>query len=152
MGTIFGVQVEISCRRFGTTYGSRPRGSSGNFLSTCPDKLLVPLLGFKWKFLADVLGQPIGSHPHASRTWNLRLGPIGCPETSVRKYHYSLRNNPEQHSSQVLRGVNLKSRTYTRTSTVHRTAHKSLHNRHVKQKNLHEYVCMVWRATYFRNI
>jgi len=23
------------------------------------------------------------------------MGPIGCPETSVRKYHYSLRNNPE---------------------------------------------------------
>ena len=27
--------------------------------------------------------------------------PIGCPETSVRKYHYSLRNDPEESSSQV---------------------------------------------------
>ena len=24
---------------------------------------------------------------------------IGCPETSVRNYHHSLRNNPEEHSS-----------------------------------------------------
>ena len=26
-------------------------------------------------------------------------GPIGCPETSVRNYHYSLRNNPEERNS-----------------------------------------------------
>ena len=30
------------------------------------------------------------------------LGPIGCPETSVRNYHYSLRNNPEEHSSHLV--------------------------------------------------
>ena len=29
------------------------------------------------------------------RRWN----PIGYPETSVRNYHYSLRNDPEEHSS-----------------------------------------------------
>jgi hypothetical protein len=27
------------------------------------------------------------------------MRPIGCLEISVRKYRYSLRNNPEQHSS-----------------------------------------------------
>ena len=27
-----------------------------------------------------------------------KMGLIGCPETSVRNYHYSLRNNPEEHS------------------------------------------------------
>jgi len=27
-------------------------------------------------------------------------GPIRCPETSVRNYHYSLCNKPEEHSSQ----------------------------------------------------
>ena len=26
---------------------------------------------------------------------SLKMGPIGCPETSVRNYHYSLHNNPE---------------------------------------------------------
>ena len=32
----------------------------------------------------------------------LRTGPIRFSETSVRNYHYSLRNNPEEWSSQVL--------------------------------------------------
>jgi hypothetical protein len=61
------------------------------------------------------------------------MGRIGCPETSVFNYHnspltpedgidrlsrnvvinyhYSPRNNPEQHSSQLLRDGKLKSRT-----------------------------------------
>ena len=29
----------------------------------------------------------------------LEMGPIGCPETSVRNYHYSLRKNPKDRSS-----------------------------------------------------
>ena len=28
------------------------------------------------------------------------MGTTGCPETSVRNYHYSLRNNPEERISQ----------------------------------------------------
>jgi len=39
------------------------------------------------------------------------MGPIGCPKTSVRDYHYSLRNNPEQHSSQPIRADSFKSQT-----------------------------------------
>jgi hypothetical protein len=39
------------------------------------------------------------------------MRPIGCPETSVRNCHYSLINNPEELSSQLLRGVSLKSRS-----------------------------------------
>ena len=27
------------------------------------------------------------------------MGPVGCPETSVRNYHYSLCNNPEERIS-----------------------------------------------------
>jgi hypothetical protein len=27
------------------------------------------------------------------------MGPIGCPQTSVRNYHYTLPNRPEQRSS-----------------------------------------------------
>jgi hypothetical protein len=52
--------VEISCRRFGTTYRSRPWGSSGNFFPTFRDNLSVPPSGFKWKLLAVIWGQPIG--------------------------------------------------------------------------------------------
>jgi hypothetical protein len=40
----------------------------------------------------------------------LKMGPIGCPETSVRNHHYSLRNKPEERSSQLLRGGSLKLR------------------------------------------
>jgi len=40
----------------------------------------------------------------------LKMGPIGCPETSVRNYHYSLRNNTEERSSFPLRNGSFKSR------------------------------------------
>jgi len=39
------------------------------------------------------------------------MGPIGCPETSVGNYHYSLRYNPEERSLQLLGGGSLKLRT-----------------------------------------
>jgi hypothetical protein len=32
----------------------------------------------------------------------LKMGPIGCLETSVRNYHYLLRNNPEERRSHWL--------------------------------------------------
>jgi len=35
-----------------------------------------------------------------------------CSETSVRNYHNSLRNNPEELSSHLLRGGSLKSRVF----------------------------------------
>jgi hypothetical protein len=40
----------------------------------------------------------------------LKMEPIGCPETSVINYHYSLRNDPEERSSHLLRDGSLKSR------------------------------------------
>jgi hypothetical protein len=42
----------------------------------------------------------------------LKKGPTGCPETSVRNYHNTLRNNPEECSAHLLRGGNLKSRDH----------------------------------------
>jgi len=44
-------------------------------------------------------------------SWTLSTGPIGCLETSVRYYHYSLRNNTEQRSSQLLSRGSRKWRT-----------------------------------------
>jgi hypothetical protein len=38
------------------------------------------------------------------------MGPISCPETPVRNYHYSLRNSPEERTYHLLRGGVLKSR------------------------------------------
>jgi hypothetical protein len=49
---------------------------------------------------------------HTQGWLNLRMGPIVCPETSVRNYHYTLRNNTEQRSSQLLRDWSLKSQSY----------------------------------------
>ena len=50
--------------------------SSGNFLRTFQDYLSVPSSGQGWD-------------------------PIGCPETSVRNCHYSLRDNPEECRSKA---------------------------------------------------
>jgi len=50
--------------------------------------------------MTDVSGQPIGS---IFRVQDL-------PKTSVRYYHYLLRNNPEERSSDLLRSGSLKSR------------------------------------------
>ena len=38
------------------------------------------------------------------------MRPIGCPEASVRNYHYSLRNNSEERSSHLLRRRSLTTR------------------------------------------
>jgi len=40
--------------------------------------------------------------------WVPSSWPTGCPETSVRKYHYSLDSNPEEHSYHLFRGGRLK--------------------------------------------
>jgi hypothetical protein len=40
----------------------------------------------------------------------LNVGYVGCPETSVRNYQLSLRNDPEECSSHLLRDGSVKSR------------------------------------------
>ena len=35
------------------------------------------------------------------------MGPISCPETSVRNYHYTLRNNTEQRSYHLKASLNI---------------------------------------------
>jgi len=40
----------------------------------------------------------------------MKMGPIGCPETSVRNYHNPLCNDTEEHSSRLPSGGSLKSR------------------------------------------
>jgi hypothetical protein len=37
--------------------------------------------------------------------WPLKMGPISCPKTSVRNYHYTLRNIPEERRSEKLSGL-----------------------------------------------
>jgi hypothetical protein len=45
----------------------------------------------------------VGKNPKGLGSWTLRMGSIGCPETSVRNYHYSMRNNAEECSFQLPR-------------------------------------------------
>jgi len=59
--------------------------SSGNSSPTFRDNISVPSMGQEMR-------------------------PIGCPETSARNYHYSLRNTPEECSFHLVRGGSPKSR------------------------------------------
>ena len=85
---------------------------SGNFIPKFRVNLSVPssmvrnqkkktiiLMDKEVNFLG---GRILAPHPP-------RMGPRGRPETSVRNSHYSLRNNPEQPNSHLLRGVSLRS-------------------------------------------
>jgi hypothetical protein len=42
-------------------------------------------------------------------SWLVTMGQVGCPVTSKRNCYYSLRNNPEERSSHLLRGGSLTS-------------------------------------------
>jgi hypothetical protein len=49
------------------------------------------------------------NRPHCQwNFWPLMMGPIACPATSVRNYHYSLCNSPEERRS-LLVGVGIVS-------------------------------------------
>ena len=64
------------------------------YLPTFRDNLSIPSSrGKQWQAVA---------------TLPLKIGPIGCPETSVRNYQYVLCNIPEKRRSHLQRGGNLK--------------------------------------------
>ena len=42
----------------------------------------------------------------------LKMGPIGCPETSARNYHYSLRSKSEERGSHAVCVSVLKSNKF----------------------------------------
>ena len=71
------------------------------------------------------------------------MGHIGCPETSVRNYHNSLRNDPEERSSRLLRGGSEKSRCDVLfIFTVHKY-------QHIYGKVLLSYVVILCKQTEF---
>jgi uncharacterized protein YodC (DUF2158 family) len=53
----------------------------------------------------------------------VKMGPIGCPETSVNNYQSTLRNIPEERRSNLYRCGSLKSRNYKETGRK-RSCHK----------------------------
>ena len=51
--------------------------------------------------------------------WPLKMGPIGCPETSVRNYHYSMPSKLRKvRRYNLQRGASLKSRSLTGYSVI----------------------------------
>jgi hypothetical protein len=46
---------------------------------------------------------------NTSNSWTLKIGPIDYPETSVRNYHSTVCNIPEESSSRIHHSGNLKS-------------------------------------------
>ena len=83
------------------------------------------------QFLTDVSAQTIGpifrsqESKKKNNSWPLKMGLIGCPETSVINYRHSPRNNPEEHSSHLLRGGSLKSHVTDTTSSKKSTSQKN---------------------------
>jgi hypothetical protein len=63
-------------------------GYSSNFLPTFRDNLSVPSSRAK-------------NQLSTTDFRNRKTGPIGYPETSARNYHSTLRNSPEERSSQI---------------------------------------------------
>jgi hypothetical protein len=81
--------------------------SMGEVIEKSLNRIIVPL---GWIILTDILGRKCFSSRMAWVTCNTEDGTDRLPETSVRSYHYSLRNNPEDRISELLRGGSLKSR------------------------------------------
>jgi hypothetical protein len=80
-----------------------------------PDSLHQPywLTEYYWDFSLPTYSLyklQIGATGFLLDSWTLRMGPIGCTETSVRNYHYLLCNNSEERSSQVPHSGSLTSR------------------------------------------
>jgi len=66
------------------------------------------VLGYYAAFMiiiTDVMGQPDGTifkGQESKNYWPFKMGPIGCTKKSLRSYHYTLRNGPEERSSRSL--------------------------------------------------
>jgi hypothetical protein len=76
------------------------RTLQGNY-AACSGNSLPPFLLQTYR--SHIQGSRIQEH-----SWPLKMGPIGCPETSVRNCHYTLRNMPEECSSPILIGLGIK--------------------------------------------
>ena len=83
--------VVISCRRFVTACRSHPQGSGIQKKACSPntERIYGRAWAVKSLSITGATGFVLGS-------WTVRMGPIGCPETSVRNCHYSVRNNSEE--------------------------------------------------------
>ena len=77
-----------------------------------PINLMVSFMIFTAS-VRKILDQPsyMSHRQEAKNSWTsllLKFGPVGCPETSVRNYHYTLRNIPKGGRSHLHLGGSVK--------------------------------------------
>jgi hypothetical protein len=89
-------RMVVSYRRFGTTYFE---GSS---------KCVI------W-----------ASSSSSWTAWPLKLEPPGCPDTSLRNYHSTLRKIPKERRCHIFRGGSLKSRNSSYLCNTHEILQKT---------------------------
>jgi len=82
---------------------------SGNSLPTFRDSLPVPFSRFMKSTAKPIVCPetlPFGENLSVpfSRVMKPKMKPICCPETSLRNYHCTMRHNPEEGRSLLLRG------------------------------------------------
>jgi hypothetical protein len=111
-------------RRFGTTYRSHIQGSSSPTI--LPEPLVTQLYREwcgRWLITAHTIlyiSAYVKYARHSSWTaWPLRMGPIGCTETSVNNYKSTLPNIPEELRSHLHRDRSLKSLKVTFCVSLH---------------------------------
>jgi len=112
--------VVIPYRRFGTIYLSHlqapPIGHHLQAPPICPHLQAPPIGPIFKRHLSVPSSSATYLSPSSSATYRSPSssvwgwGQTGCPETSVWNYYYSLRNNPKERSSQLLRRRSLISR------------------------------------------
>jgi hypothetical protein len=94
----------ISYQRFEKTYGSQKSVRNYYYtLSNIPEGRRFHILrsGSLKSRLVHLYGE--ATLRHGWRLERLRMGAVGCPETSAGNYHCTLRNIPEEHRLHLLR-------------------------------------------------
>jgi hypothetical protein len=66
-----------------------------------------------WYIFETFFGVGKGWRNFLRASWPLKMGPTGCPETSVQNYYSILRNIPEERRPYLHHGESLKSRKST---------------------------------------
>ena len=81
----------------------------------------------------------------------LKMGPIGCPETSGQNYHSKPRNIPEERRSHLRRGGSLKSRKIKETER-RRKYNMFILMRKNKFKEIYYYMLNTWACNLITNL
>jgi hypothetical protein len=80
--------------------------ADGEMMWTCD--LLGYYAAYKGNSLSKFCNKLLVSSSSVKNSLPLSMGPIGCPETSVKNYQYTLLYIPEERRSHLLRGGSLK--------------------------------------------